>query len=591
MKRLGILSVILFSLFGTTALAQENGYLDSLKHSLETAKTAADRIDRLEKLTSFYMAFDRKLSDKYLDQIQEIAERSRDRNLMVRALVIDARRFYVVGVGNRDDGIKALKAAERALDLAKSNGLDDAEAEVYILLARIARSNGESDKALNFNNMALSLAGTSDNDSVHVDCLISLGDTYMLKKERLLAFRNYLQALTLAEEFGHYEPLKASYHSLADFYQELGEYEKAKDYFFKLYALTIKYKQAFDRMQTYRSIGFVYTLEKRYDIATGYYEKVLALADSMKFNEVRVNGYLSILEQYRLSGQPEKALAYLKSRADLREFMIRVNAEHLVYQAYGLTYQNIGRYDSAKYYYAMAEPLFEARSNPERRFGFYTLMADLYSTLKQHDKALSYLQKAKDISEESGNLDMKQVVSLALDSAYQKLGDFKSAYFYNEKYHTYADSLKLLATEKDLMILEVADETKRREREELKTELELHARHNIQYMGITLAIASVFIMLIMLGIFRTSKATIKVLGFFAFIFLFEFIILLADNQIHHWTHGEPWKVMLIKIALISLLLPLHHYLEEKVIHYLTSHQMLAHKDSLLSKLRRERVSE
>ncbi len=186
---------------------------------------------------------------------------------------------------------------------------------------------------------------------------------------------------------------------------------------------------------------------------------------------------------------------------------------------------------------------------------------------------------------------MKQRVARVMDSTYQKLGDFKNAYSYNRQYHAYTDSLQMLATEKDLMLLEVADEAKRREREEQKAEEQMHARHNIQYMGITAAIASVFIVLVMLGIFRVSTGTIKALGFFAFIFLFEFMILLADNQIHHWTHGEPWKVMLIKIALISLLLPLHHYLEEKVIHYLTSHHMLEHKESLLSKLRRERVNE
>ncbi len=92
-------------------------------------------------------------------------------------------------------------------------------------------------------------------------------------------------------------------------------------------------------------------------------------------------------------------------------------------------------------------------------------------------------------------------------------------------------------------------EAKRREREEQKAEEQMHARHNIQYMGITAAIASVFIVLVMLGIFRVSTGMIKALGFFAFIFLFEFMILLADNQIHHWTHGGAWKVMLIKNSL------------------------------------------
>jgi uncharacterized membrane protein len=111
-------------------------------------------------------------------------------------------------------------------------------------------------------------------------------------------------------------------------------------------------------------------------------------------------------------------------------------------------------------------------------------------------------------------------------------------------------------------------------------------------MGITTAIAAIFILLVMLGVFSVSQSTIKILGFFAFIFLFEFIILLADNQIHNWTHGEPWKILAIKIGLIPILLPLHHFLEEKVIHYLTSKKMLElNKVGILSASSKKKAGE
>jgi hypothetical protein len=58
------------------------------------------------------------------------------------------------------------------------------------------------------------------------------------------------------------------------------------------------------------------------------------------------------------------------------------------------------------------------------------------------------------------------------------------------------------------------------------------------------------------------------LGFISFILLFEFIILLADQKIHHATHGEPWKILALKIVLIGIMMPLHHWTEHKVIHYL-----------------------
>jgi len=50
----------------------------------------------------------------------------------------------------------------------------------------------------------------------------------------MLAFRNYLQALEVAEKSGNYFLRKASYRSMAKFYQDIGDYEKAKDQLYKI---------------------------------------------------------------------------------------------------------------------------------------------------------------------------------------------------------------------------------------------------------------------------------------------------------------------------------------------------------------------
>jgi hypothetical protein len=93
-------------------------------------------------------------------------------------------------------------------------------------------------------------------------------------------------------------------------------------------------------------------------------------------------------------------------------------------------------------------------------------------------------------------------------------------------------------------------------------------------MLITIIVALAFVLLIMIGMFRVSTFTIRVMSFLSLIFLFEFIILILDTWIHGLTHGEPWKVWLIKIGIISLLLPIHHFLEHKLIHYLLSRHLI-----------------
>ena len=134
--------------------------------------------------------------------------------------------------------------------------------------------------------------------------------------------------------------------------------------------------------------------------------------------------------------------------------------------------------------------------------------------------------------------------------------------------------MELLSKDNELTLIEIENEAKRNAQEVVVAKEKVRRRYNLQYMGITIIVATLFIILIIFGMFRVSKFTIRTMGFFSLIFLFEFIVLVLDKWIHHITHGEPMKIWLIKIGIISMLLPLHHYVEERLIHYLLSHKLI-----------------
>ena len=121
----------------------------------------------------------------------------------------------------------------------------------------------------------------------------------------------------------------------------------------------------------------------------------------------------------------------------------------------------------------------------------------------------------------------------------------------------------------ELLKLEVDNDNRRRDRLAREEQQRVEHRHNVQYMGLTMGLVVLFIGLVMLGRLAVPLSLIRSLGFLSFIFLFEFIILLADRPIQVWTEEEPWKVLLVKIVLGAGLVPLHHWLEHKVIHYLS----------------------
>lgn len=295
---------------------------------------------------------------------------------------------------------------------------------------------------------------------------------------------------------------------------------------------------------------------------------------------------------YLVSNQFEKGLAYFNSHSELQEYIKKAGLGFFLNHSYGAMYTYVNKLDSAAYYLKLAEPAFEHNATKINRYYFYSTYAYYFRKRGDYDQSIVYWQKARQLSGEMNSLDLLQFSVRNLDSVYQFKGDYKNAHLYNSLSFLYKDSMQKLAKEKDLLSLEIDNENRRKEREAKLKEAEVTRKHNIQYMGIVVAIAAIFVLLVMAGIFRVSKTTIKVLGFFAFIFLFEFIILLADHKIHAWTHGEPWKVMAIKILLIAVLLPLHHWLEEKVIHYLTSqHLLLAKGRNLYDKVFRKKKGE
>ena len=243
----------------------------------------------------------------------------------------------------------------------------------------------------------------------------------------------------------------------------------------------------------------------------------------------------------------------------------------------GAAYMELHQFDSAHIYLQKAAPFYETKASASNKNYFHMVYGQLYKDQGDWKNSLLYYNRVFDYAKVTGDLETQKAISKELDSVYQKSGNYERAYAFSGIYNQLTDSLMQLSKDKDLLSLELDNENKRKEREELKAEEATYRRHNIQYMAITVGIATVFLVLILMGLFKVSAGTIRVIGFLAFIFFFEFIILMADVQIHHWTHGEPWKVLLIKIVLIAMLLPLHHWMEEKVIHHLTNRDLLKHE--------------
>lgn len=576
--KVSLLITILLLSSCISLFAQEAAAVDSLKKAYEKATTSEEKVTLMDELSRVMMNVNPKEADELGNELIAIAEESRDRKLMFKAYLSNGTRCSYFA-NQKAYSQKAIDFYNKALDLARQNRMEEEVGAAQMHFSALYRMIPDNDKALSYATQAFSLVSTLRNDSLKAEAHNIYGQAYQAKNENILALRNFLSALRIAEDIKNAPLVRNCYLYLSSFYADIEDYDKAIDYMTMAYKKLdeVKEKNApYQKVIYTNNLGNLFAYKKNYDIAISYFEKSIRMADSLKFSTLKIPGYVSLLNQYLRIDEPQKAFDYLNSPSgdNLKKYLANFGMAPVIDQAYGVIYTELGNFDSARIYLEKARPMFENSTNENNKVGFYGQLAGFYRKSGDKKNAIIYYLKVKEISEKNGLLENVKKASQYLDTLYRQTGELTAAGIYNAFYYQYKDSIETLKREKELTQVEAADEQQRQARSAAELAEKKRQRNNIQYLAITIGIVALFIGLVILGMFKVSATTIKMIGFFAFLMFFEFIFLIFKKNIYSVTNGEPWKDLLFMIGLAALLLPLHHWLEHKVIHYLTSHNRL-----------------
>ena len=558
--------------------SQQAAAIDSIRDALAAAKTPEEKVYWLDNLSRTTMNVDLAKAEEYGMQLITFAEETRDRKLMIKAYMSNGLRCSYFS-GQKDYTTRAIDFYNKALGIANQNKLEEEVVAAQLRLASVHLSIPDKDKALSYINQAFSLVSTLKNDSLKAEAHNSYGVIYRARNDKTLALRHFLNGLQIAEQTKKPELKRNCYVHLSNFYAGIQEYDKAIDYFMKankeldnIKEKNVPYQRAID----INTLGNLFASKKNHDIAIKYFERSIAMADSLKFSSLKVPGYISLLNQYLRMDQPQKALEYINSTTgkNLKKHLADFGMSAMIDQAYGFIYTELNRFDSARVYFDKALPFFEQKASEMNRVSFYSQLANFFKKTGNSEKAIGYYIKVKEIGERLGQLEFAQIATKNLDTLYERKGDFKLANQFNSLYYQYKDSIDKLKKENELSQIEALDEQQRLERARLEAQEAKEKRNRIQYMVIIIGIVILFVALVMMGWFKVSANTIRAIGFFSFLIFFEFIFLVFKKNINGLTNGVPLYDLAFMIALAAILVPLHHWLEHRVIHFLTSHHML-----------------
>ena len=567
MKRSFIILLLFISL-QNICVAQFKKQFDSLCVLCKNSLSDSDKVVALGKLANLYYLYkyDRQ-ADSVLNEQLRLADLSDNNNLLLIVLFGDAITNISTSTTSETFD-KTVPFIQKGINYAKSLNKYEYIALGYSRMANLLRKRGQYDNALTNAQLALGYLPNIKSDSIKAVLYIELGDTYKDKGEAVSACTNYNSAFDIALKIKSVPLQSTIYHCFSEMYKGLGQMDAAKD--------ELKKSLSLDKENGYGE-GMVLDY---YDLARltdekFYIDKALELSDSLHLNKYNFKAkglmlaYIEVIEK-----NSDKALHYLESETDLKQTYLNVGVAYY-YRAIGDIYLYSNKPDSALYYFKLAEYDYIKIFDKKFTRGIFREIAECYQLLNDVPNAINYYTKALELSKNMNDATSIASASGMLSSLYEQLGDYKQAFVYSKQSIEYKENLRNLSKERDIALQDVDREKRKHEDDLRQEEKRLNNKRNIQYMAISIAICVIFVFLLGLGMFPVSKLTIRMMGYFFFISLFEFIVLLIDNTfLAHATHNEPLKLWLIKIVLIAMLVPLQHFLEHNLIKFLQSQKLL-----------------
>ena len=282
------------------------------------------------------------------------------------------------------------------------------------------------------------------------------------------------------------------------------------------------------------------------------------------FDEVHVFNRLG--EIYANLGKTDSALYYYQKSYGIGQTN-QLGPGELAFAYYGIgtVHQRNNNLEIAKSYHQKAVELAQTQMNEPSEVP-NQIMARAYKGLAEICKqtgdirgARSYYEKIVENNREKDKILLSAYQNLAEITKYKE-NDLAVGYF--DKASALRDSLYDNRTQKDYQRILYKERQREKQRAEAEQKKAEQTKMLIQYAGISLVIVCFLVGLILLTrSVIVNQKWLKVLGIVGLLLVFEFINLLLHPYIAHLTHHSPIGMLLIMVAIAALLVPLHHKIE------------------------------
>ena len=261
----------------------------------------------------------------------------------------------------------------------------------------------------------------------------SIGFVYAQLGENQRALDYFNQALPLMRAVANRAGEAAVLDNIGWVYSALGEKQKALDYYNQALPMWRAVGDRAGEAGTLSNIGFVYDALGEKQKALDYYNQALPLARAVGDRGGEADTLLTIGFVYDALGEKQKALDYFNQALALKRAVGDRDGEAAAVNSIGVVYDALGEKQKALDNYNQALPMWRAvgdRAGEARTLGSIGVV---YVTLGENQKALGYYNQALPLQHAVGDRDGEARTVSNIGAVYVALGEKQKALdYYNQ---------------------------------------------------------------------------------------------------------------------------------------------------------------
>lgn len=353
------------------------------------------------------------------------------------------------------------------------------------------------------------------------------------------------------------------------FNDEHGNIPLALEYYHKSLRIYEDIGDKYSIAYTYNNIGYVQRLLGNQSVALDYFKKSLQVHRAAHDSVGIAVAYNNLGAIYKDLGNLKKALEFYTKSAAVGELVNDKADMGYSYNNIGALYGALGDFNLAMTYFTKALAIRESISDKYGMANSYYSIGSL--ELERGNLSISndWCEKGIGIAYELGSVELVRNNASILSQVARLKGDYQLALEMREIDVQFGDSLKNEEAQKAAIRQQTKYEFEKTQlvKEQLRSEQDRQAaeensrRNNLQYSLIFIGILLFFGGVLSLGFIKVSPTIAEGVIFFAFLILFEFLLVLSDPFVDGLTNGEPMYKLLANALLAGLIFPAHAFFE------------------------------